>query len=88
MLQISSCILTQSISCQSASFSCWTMDSLCEFLQGALLVGGPATAKTTVKHQFLLHFDTEATSSKTITSLYLTSLPIFQMSVEVRRAAI
>ena len=52
-------------------------------LQGALLVGGPGTAKTTVINQFLSRFNPEEASSKTITFSYLTTPQIFQMSVEV-----
>ena len=53
------------------------------------MVGGPATAETTVIDQFLSCFNMkENSSSKTITFFsYLTPPPSFQMTVEVRLAA-
>ena len=62
---------------------CSAGTSAAYWLQGALLVGGPGTAKTTVINQFLSRFNPEEASSKTITFSYLTTPQIFQMSVEV-----
>ena len=59
----------------------------CVFLQGGLLVDGPGTAKTTVTNKFLSRFSTEEALSNTATFPHLTAPQIFQISVEVTRAA-